>query len=400
MEGSVLVSRRTPLPDPLRTARCLKAPEFGPRILFFSGGTAIRELSAELVHYTHNSIHLITPFDSGGSSAKLRAAFNMAAVGDLRNRIMALADKSVVGAPEVTALFAFRLPKDQTPEKLRERLQAMIAGRDPLTAAVPDPMRKIIRSHLQFFAERAPADFDLSGASIGNLILTGGRLTYQNRLDPVIYLFSKLVEARGIVRPVVTNDLHLAATLESGRTVVGQHLLTGKEAQPLTERVERLFLTDSKRFGVFDSPPPEKTVPIRKKTAELIATADLVCYPVGSLYSSVVASLLPKGAAEAVKKLDAPKVYIPNPYPDPEAVGLTVLDCVKKLLFVLNRDGGGGRALDYVLLDKTKAGYPGKIDVKGIEALGVKVIRADLGAGAAPHRIDPVKTAEILVSLA
>jgi hypothetical protein len=42
-------------------------------------------------------------------------------------------------------------------------------------------------------------------------------------MDSVLFLFSQLLEVRGIVRPVVGEDPHLAARLASGRTVVGQH---------------------------------------------------------------------------------------------------------------------------------------------------------------------------------
>ena len=67
----VTITRELRIPDNIRIQRSLRIPEFGPKILFFSGGTAIRDLSACLINYTHNSIHLITPFDSGGSSAKI-----------------------------------------------------------------------------------------------------------------------------------------------------------------------------------------------------------------------------------------------------------------------------------------------------------------------------------------
>ena len=87
------------LPNRIEEAR--RAPEKGPAILFFSGGTASRQLSRELIHYSHNSIHVITTFDSGGSSAELRRAFGMPAVGDLRNRLLALADRSPSGNAEV-----------------------------------------------------------------------------------------------------------------------------------------------------------------------------------------------------------------------------------------------------------------------------------------------------------
>ena len=72
--------RNIKLPDLLRIGRYQKAPELGPSILFFSGGSALRQVS-RAQELSHNSIHLVTPFDSGGSSAKLRKAFDMPAIG-------------------------------------------------------------------------------------------------------------------------------------------------------------------------------------------------------------------------------------------------------------------------------------------------------------------------------
>jgi hypothetical protein len=79
--NSIRVTRTARLPDPLRISRYRKAPEFGPEILFFSGGSALNDVSRVIKNHTYNSTHLITPFDSGGSSAKLRQAFDMPATG-------------------------------------------------------------------------------------------------------------------------------------------------------------------------------------------------------------------------------------------------------------------------------------------------------------------------------
>jgi len=68
----VTITRELHIPDNTRINRSLRLPEFGPKILFFSGGTAIKDLSACLINYTHNSIHLITPFDSGGRIANAK----------------------------------------------------------------------------------------------------------------------------------------------------------------------------------------------------------------------------------------------------------------------------------------------------------------------------------------
>ena len=174
-DTSITVTRRVLLPDDRKLARLARSPELGPNILFFSGGSALNPLCRVLVRFTHNSTHLITPFDSGGSSATLRRAFNMPAVGDLRNRMMALADRSVWGNPEVGRLFATRLDKNLPPEELKAKLEALVQGDDPLVADIPDPLRKIVRTHLGFAAEALPPDFDLRGSQPGQPG-AGGRL--------------------------------------------------------------------------------------------------------------------------------------------------------------------------------------------------------------------------------
>jgi len=78
--SNVYVTRLARIPDPVRVDRYRRAPELGPRILFFSGGTAINTLSRVLKVHTYNSTHMVTPFDSGGSSAALRQAFHMPAI--------------------------------------------------------------------------------------------------------------------------------------------------------------------------------------------------------------------------------------------------------------------------------------------------------------------------------
>ena len=107
---SIRVTRTANIPDPFRLSRYLKAPELGPSILFFSGGSALNGVSHVLKNYTHNSTHMVTPFDSGGSSAKLRKAFSMPSIGDLRSRQVALANETVTGHPEVYKLFTYRFP--------------------------------------------------------------------------------------------------------------------------------------------------------------------------------------------------------------------------------------------------------------------------------------------------
>ena len=138
---TVKVSRTVDIPCQIRVGRCQRLPEYGPAILFFSGGSAIRELSRVMKKYTHNSVHLITPFDSGGSSAEIRRAFDMLSVGDLRNRLMALSDESALGSPELNALFSHRLDKEYA-HVAKKELEQILSGDHPLASCVSVPMRR------------------------------------------------------------------------------------------------------------------------------------------------------------------------------------------------------------------------------------------------------------------
>ena len=161
------LQRAITIPDEFRVTRSRRVPELGPKVLFFSGGSALRKIARALKGYTHNSIHLITPFDSGGSSATLREAFGMPSVGDLRNRLMALADETARGNPQIYALFSHRFPHDDDPLELGRRLQRMVEGTDPLVEAVPGPLRQLVRTHLRRFAEKMPRGSTCAGPASG-----------------------------------------------------------------------------------------------------------------------------------------------------------------------------------------------------------------------------------------
>ena len=391
----VCVTRGVDIPDPRRLEQYRRTPELGPAVLFFSGGTALRDTAKQLITHTPNSLRLITPFDSGGSSAVLRKAFAMPAVGDIRNRLMALADQSVKGNPAIFELFAHRLPKTMSGRELHAELDALCTGRHPLIRSVPDPMRKIIRTHFEQFRDQMPGDFDLRGASLGNLVLTGGYLSNRRQLDPVIFLFSKLVQVCGVVRPTVNKDLHLAVRLDDGRVIVGQHLITGKETEPLSSPIREIWLTASP-----DSEEPVRSA-IQGKIAERIAEADLIVYPPGSFFTSVIANLLPDGVGRAVVDNSCPKVFVPNTSADPETTGMSVTDQVDRLRRHLLDSGApeGGDVLGYVVVDRKNGEYPGGLNCGELEQRGLTVIDAHLATRDSAPYIDALKLCEILLSL-
>ena len=366
-------------------------------MLFFSGGSALRSTSRELKLLTHNSVHLMTPFDSGGSSARLRDAFGMLAVGDVRNRLMALADDGARGSPEIYALFNTRLAKDADSAVLQGEFATMVRGEHPLVAAIPEPVRQLVMTHLRQFAEHVPAHFDWRGASIGNLVLAGSYAHNERDIDSVIYLFSQLVGARGTVRPVVNADLHLAATLDDGSRIVGQHKLTGKETPPLTQPIRHLELVGDLDDGT------AAQVRARNYTLKLIRRADVICYPMGSFFSSIVANLLPAGVGRAVVDAKCPKVFVPNTMNDPEQIGLSLDDTVKHLLQAVRQDAGDvdvGDILHLVVLDENADAYGDESAVSRVEDMGIRVVRHPLCSDDSGPQVDPRVLSELLVSLA
>lgn len=391
--SEVTITRAIRMPDPFRIERFLSNPKFGPRLLFFSGGTALNDVARCLKRYTHNSIHLVTPFDSGGSSQGLRLAFNMPAIGDLRSRLMALADETVLGQPDVYRLFTHRFSKTADLEVLATDLEAMIAGIHPLVGVIEQPMRTLIQNQLGTFRTACPAGFDLRGASVGNLILAGGYLNQNQQLEPIIFLVAKLVSVLGTVKAVSDDNLYLAAELANDEAVIGQHLLTGKEHAPLVSPIREIFLNHS-----LSAREPAMSV-FPDRNSALVQSADLICYSPGSFFTSLIASLLPRGVGRAIASRTVPKVYVPSLGPDPETIGMTLADNVQELLFYLRKDAGpecaAGQLLNFVIADETT---PDR-DVAAIEKLGITVLKPDLKAGKPTPSYDPVPLCEALVSL-
>jgi CofD-related protein of GAK system len=424
---TVSVERLVSIPDRVRVERSLRLPEFGPRILFFSGGTAIRDLSSCLKDYTHNSIHLITPFDSGGSSAEIRRAFNMLSVGDLRNRLLALAamdDATARNNPQIVQLCSHRLEKTDR-DMATEEFLSILTGRHPLTRAVRMPMRIILQNHLRWFANRMPENFDLRGASIGNLIITGCFLEHDRDIVSVIFMISKFLGVRGICRPLTAANLHIRTLYSDGSEEVGQHLMNNASSAyngPLSSRkIVQIDLVESLHSEVRQE---SQKCHIDMMSSDLVGSADLVVFPMGSFFASVLVNLLPKGVGKAIVKRKCPKVYIPNTGYDAEMKGYSLAECVQAIIDMVRRDLSRHTAsqmhpvkdiLNFVLIDTAHCEYAVEIDKQAISNLGVVVIDVPLtgleaskrsenvlarGATEKKTRLDATKVAEVLTSLA
>ncbi len=362
------------------------SPKLGPSIVFFTGGTALKTLSQELCKYTHNAVHLVTPFDSGGSSATLRKAFAMPAVGDARNRLLALANPKLV-PQKLIDLCESRLQNHGSRESLLQNLYALASERHEAWDGIPRLFGEPLRIYLRYFLEKMPDDFDPKNASIGNLMLAGGYLHNNRQWGPILAQFSRLLQVRGVVMPITTKSLHLGAQLCDGNVIIGQHRITGYGEQGPLVPVQKLFLLqhDKKTQSAADR---ECEPNVHLAAATYIRSADAICYPMGSFYTSVLANLLPKGVGKSISQANCPKFYIPNVGHDEEQRTLSVAAAVSIILKTLRNKIGDvptTKLLQRVLVDTKNGFYPCGIDKEGLTAQGVEVCDMPLLSNAHIH---------------
>ncbi|WP_166423107.1 GAK system CofD-like protein [Paraglaciecola sp. 20A4] len=348
----------------------------GKKLLFFSGGSALRTFCQPLLKATQNSIHLVTPFDSGGSSAKIREHFSLPAVGDLRNRLLALSHNQTSEQKIIARLLSYRLCSNVSQYSLRDHLQSMADGLDPLVALLSQKHRELFCHEIGRILQSLPVGFDLEGACIGNLLFIDSKHLGKSSLQSGIELFHQMLDIQGVVRPIVEDNLHIAAYLQNGQTIIGQHLLTAKETPALSSAITKLYLCEKA------SNPSAVDCLLQPTNRAYIEQADIICYPPGSFFTSIVANLLPVGVGDAVGKNPNQKVYIPNLGNDPEQIGMSLEDCVLTLLSYLRKNTQqalpASQYISTILLDVNDKYYPGGIPFERLRELGITVIQRDL----------------------
>lgn len=368
--------------------------------IFFSGGTALKRLSSTFAAQGCHTVHLVTTFDSGGSTARLRAAFAMPALGDLRNRLVALADPDLCSHALVHCMET-RIPDTGDPQNLRQMLVAMGREDHPVWQGINATPARCLRQCLTHFLAAMPASFDARQASLGNICMAGKYLQEHRSLNAVLGLFSRLLHVQGEVLPIVEESLHLAARLCDGTTRVGQH-----HFKEFTSPIQECFLTVNEPDRGRDEPVVCKP---RASSAALarLREAGLVCYPMGSFFSSVVANLLADGVANVVAALDCPKIFIPNTGHDHELMGHTLCDEMRILVQTLlgercsAADNGwkesAGLFLTHMVVDTRNGHYPGSMELaqKLAQEVGVQVLDLPLVDEDGLHH-NPQKLAELI----
>ena len=227
----------------------------GPRIVAIGGGTGLSTLLRGLKEHSSNLTAIVTVADDGGSSGVLRESLGIPPVGDIRNCIAALADAE----PLMNDVLQYRFPgtEDGVPAD---------PGADPS---------------------------GLAGHPVGNLLIAAMTAIEGGDFEEGVRQLNRILAVRGQVVPATGTPLTLHAELGDGSSIHGQSLIMR------TSGISRVWLTPA------DVHPSEDAL-------AAIAEADLVVLGPGSLYTSLLPSLLIPGIREALLASHAPRVFACN----------------------------------------------------------------------------------------
>jgi uncharacterized cofD-like protein len=259
------------------------------------------------------------------------------------------------------------------PGDIRNCLLAM-SDRDPTLAAL--------------FRYRFGGNGDLGGHSLGNLILTAlGDL--ERDFQKGVQRASELLGIRGQVYPSTSDEVALEAEFDDGSRIVGE---------------SRIAVARRPIRHVALRPDTARALPRARKA---VAAADLVVIGPGSLYTSLIPTLLVKDLARAVAQSRARVVLVMNLMTEPgETDGYTAGD----FLLAIRRHVPE-LAVHDVLLNATPlpadaveryaadGAHPVPARRAVLAAMGCRPVERDL-AGEGPRvRHDPHKLARALAEL-
>lgn len=188
--------------------------------------------------------------------------------------------------------------------------------------------------------------------ALGNLLLTALDMVAADEVA-AIRLAASLLHVEDAVLPSTTARVHLVADLVNGQSVRGESDIPRGGAPIARLRIEP---SDA-------SPTPG--------ALEALRTADMVVLGPGSLYTSILATLVVPGVAEAVAMAPAPRIFVCNLMTEP---GETDGYGVAAHLQALAAHGLPPEAVDYVIVNT--AAIPPKVEAR-YAAQGAAPIRAD-----------------------
>ena len=240
----------------------------------------------------------------------------------------------------------------------------------------------------ELFNHRFQGGNDLGGHSFGNLFLAA--LTeVVGDFEEAVQVSSQILAIRGKVLPATLDKVTLCARMHGGTVVRGESAITAASGI-----VEEIYLD------------PPGALPAAEVLASL-TNADAVVLGPGSLFTSVIPTLLVEGMEEALRALKVPKIYVCNVMTQPgETDGFGAADH----LSALERHVGAG-LIDTIVVNvetpnedllrryAAEGAHPVEPQIERLNKMGVKVMGANLISSDDLVRHDSDRLATALIDL-
>jgi uncharacterized cofD-like protein len=245
----------------------------GPRVVVIGGGTGLSTLLRGLKEHTSNLTAVVAVADDGGSSGVLRDQLAIPPVGDIRRCLAALADDETLVGQVLEHRFA-GTPSDPAPE----------------------------------------AGGPLGGHPLGNILLAAMTQLEGGDFEEAVRLANRVLAVRGQVLPAASTPLTMHARLHDGTVLDGQSVITRARG------IERAWVTPSDASACRDA-------------LAALADADVIVLGPGSLYTSLLPSLLLPQIRDAIAASPALRVFVCNVATQlGETMGMDLADHVAALV--------------------------------------------------------------------
>jgi len=170
----------------------------------------------------------------------------------------------------------------------------------------------------------------LNKHTVGNILLAAAT-NINGNVSSGIKILSKVLNLNGKVMPFTEDLVTLVGEMEDGEIIRGEHLIT-----KCSKKIKKVY---------YDEEPK-----ISKELIDEIIHADVIVLSMGSLFTSVIPTLLSEKVRDAIDKSNAKIVYSCNLFTQPgETENYKVSNHIKTLNEYL-----GERKVEYVIANKEK----------------------------------------------
>lgn len=302
-----------------------------PFIVLFSGGSASNLLAQHLEQMDARIVNVISVFDNGGSTGSLRRILPLPAMGDIRNRLLALAPLKTPGQRAVKAIFDLRFSERKAENQLRNELKTLISGDHPVALNLPPESKDEILQALVHAEARLPRDFLLRELAVGNLLIFGRALETNDFLAAVEWV-RNLLSVRSRVLPVTLQSAHLGAQCKNGHWVLGQAALTNEQST-LPSEIESMHFVERENSYAF-----QPRVDACPAVLDALRDADAIIVGFGSFLSSILPHFMVRGVGREFVRRSIPKLLACNPTADKETAHLTIADMIDTMASFVRKD--------------------------------------------------------------